>query len=242
MRSDNRNYDQLRPVTIEPEYLKYPPGSVLISFGNTRVICSVTVEERIPAFLESRSEPQGWLTAEYSLLPASGLSRNPRAGYGNNHVKGRVYEIQRLIGRSIRSVIDMKKLGPRTLLIDCDVIQADGGTRTASVTGSMVALEIAIKKLMSDGRLKENPITGRIAAVSVGIVSGAVYLDLDYNEDSAAETDLNLVMNRSGEYIELQSTAEKGTFSRAQLELMMKYAETGIRELFAVQDKVLGNK
>jgi len=189
--------------------------------------------------MENRSEPQGWITAEYALLPGSGVSRNSRAGYGSSHVKGRVHEIQRLIGRSLRMAIDLKKLGPRTLLVDCDVIQADGGTRTASVTGAMVALEIAAKKLFAEGKLAQNPIIARVAAISLGIVSGDVLLDLDFPEDSAAETDMNLVMNRAGGFIEVQGTAEHGIFDRKQLDAMLLMGEKGIKKLFDIQDQAL---
>jgi ribonuclease PH len=234
-RHDSRALDQLRPVTIEPGYLKYPAGSVLIAFGDTKVICTVSVDEKVPPFVENRAEPQGWITAEYALLPGSGLSRNSRAGYGNTQVKGRVHEIQRLVGRALRAALDLKKLGPRTLTIDCDVIQADGGTRTASVTGSMVALELAVRKLQKAGKITESPIVCPLAAVSVGIVRGSVMLDLDYIEDSEAETDLNLVMDNHGGFIEVQGTAEKGAYSRLQLDEMLKVGEKGIQELFRRQ-------
>lgn len=239
-RSFGRNSGGLRPVTIEPGYVKFPHGSALISCGDTKVICTVTVEEKVPAFLESRSEPQGWITAEYALLPGCSVFRNPRAGYGSAQVKGRVHEIQRLIGRALRAAIDLKKVGQRTLHIDCDVLQADGGTRTASVTGAMVALELAVKKLQVDGKVAENPIISRVAAVSVGVVKGKVLLDLDYKEDSAAETDLNLIMDNKGNYIEVQGTAEKGIFNRAQLDEMLRVGEEGIKHLLELQDSILG--
>ena len=238
-RHDGRTPSQLRPVRIEPGYVKYPHGSALITFGDTRVLCTVMVEEKVPGFLESRSEPQGWLTCEYSLLPASGLTRNGRAGYGSNQVKGRVHEVQRLIGRALRAAIDLKKVGKRTILIDCDVIQADGGTRTASVTGAMVALELAVRRLMKEGKLTQNPLIARVAAVSVGLVAGEAVLDLDYKEDSSAETDLNLVLNRAGGYIEMQGTAEDGIFTRQQLDQMLKLGEDGVQKLFQLQDEAL---
>jgi ribonuclease PH len=231
----------MRPITIETGFVKYPHGSALISFGDTRVLCTVQVEEKVPPFVESRSVPQGWLTAEYALMPACGLSRNPRAGYGKTTVKGRVHEIQRLVGRAMRTALDLTKLGQRTLMIDCDVLQADGGTRTASITGAMVALEMAVKKLMAEGKLSENPIVNRIAAVSIGILNGKAHLDLDYPEDSKAETDLNLVMTRSGGFVEVQGTAEDGTYSRAQLNEMIDLGEEGIKKLFELQDKALEN-
>ncbi|MBF0500290.1 MAG: ribonuclease PH [Candidatus Riflebacteria bacterium] len=238
-RQDGRTFDQMRPVTIETGYLKYPHGSALIAFGDTKVICTVTVDEKVPPFLLSRPQPQGWLTCEYALMPAAGLSRNQRAGYGNTTVKGRVHEIQRMVGRALRAAIDLKKVGSRTLQIDCDVLQADGGTRTASVTGAMVALEIAVNKLMAEGKITENPLLTRVAAVSVGLHQGNVLLDLDYKEDSAAETDLNIVMTSEGGFIEVQGTAEKGVFSAAQLSDMLKLGETGIKRLFELQTKAI---
>ena len=238
-RHDGRNFDEIRPVSIELGFLKYPHGSALISCGNTRVLCTVQIEEKVPRFIEDRPIPQGWLTAEYALMPASGLTRNPRAGYGRTTVKGRVHEIQRLIGRSMRCAIDLTKIGQRTIMIDCDVLQADGGTRTASITGAMVALEMAVKKLMDEGKITENPIINRIAAISIGIVDGKTHLDLDYPEDSTAETDLNLVMSRDDGFVEIQGTAEHGTYNRSQLNEMINYGEEGIRKLFEIQDKAL---
>jgi len=238
-RPDGRAPNQMRPVSIEPGYLKYPYGSVLISFGNTKVICTVTVEEKVPGHVAARSATEGWITAEYALLPASGLSRNPRAGYGNTQVKGRVHEIQRLIGRALRAAVDLKKLGPRTLTIDCDVLQADGGTRTASVTGTWVALEMAARRLLKEKKIETSPIIAQVAAVSVGIVDGQVVTDLDYIEDAAAGTDLNLIMERKGGIIEVQGTAEEGVFSRAELDAMLKLGEEGIRQLFTLQDEAL---
>lgn len=239
-RHDGRKNDELRKVTVETGYVKYPHGSVLITFGDTRVLCTVQVDEKVPSHVAAKSDTMGWLTAEYALMPAAGLSRNERAGYGKATVKGRVYEIQRLIGRSMRAAIDLNKIGPRTLMIDCDVIQADGGTRTASITGSMVALEMAVKKLMKEGKITENPIMHRIAAVSVGVSNGETILDLDYPEDSHAETDLNLVMTEDGGFVEVQGTAENGaTYNRQQLEEMLKYGEKGLKELFEIQKKAV---
>ncbi len=238
-RHDGRDFNQLRNIKIETGYVKYPHGSVMISFGDTRVLCTVQVEEKVPPFIENRDVPQGWITAEYALMPACGLSRNPRAGYGKTTVKGRVYEIQRLIGRALRCALDLKKLGSRTLMIDCDVIQADGGTRTASITGAMVALEMAVKKLIKEGKIKESPIINQIAAVSIGIVDGKPCLDLDYIEDSKADTDLNLVMNKNGGFIEIQGTGEEAVFSRDELNKMLDMGEAGIKELFALQDKAI---
>lgn len=238
-RHDGRSYDELRPVSIETGYVKYPHGSALISFGDTKVLCTVQVEEKVPPHVAAKSSTSGWITAEYALMPAAGLSRNERAGYGKAGVKGRVHEIQRLIGRSMRCAIDLNKIGPRTLMIDCDVIQADGGTRTASITGAMVALKMAVKKLMAEGKITENPIVNDIAAVSIGIVKGNACLDLDYVEDSKAETDLNLVMDSTGGFIEVQGTAEHGTFSRTQLDEMLKIGETGIKKLFDLQKQAV---
>ena len=239
-RHDGRAADELREVSIQTNYVKYPHGSALITCGDTRVLCTVQVEESVPAHVKAKSETMGWITAEYALMPAAGLSRNERAGYGKGTVKGRVHEIMRLIGRSMRAAIDLNKLGPRTLTVDCDVIQADGGTRTASITGSMVALELAVKKLMQEGKLKENPIVNRIAAVSVGMNKGEVILDLDYIEDSRAETDLNIVMTEKGGFVEVQGTAENGaTYNRAQLDEMLKFGEAGIKKLFEVQKQAL---
>jgi ribonuclease PH len=238
-RHDGRTQNELREIKIETGYLKYPHGSALISFGDTRVLCTVQVEEKVPPFIENREIPQGWITAEYALMPASGLSRNPRAGYGKTTVKGRVHEIQRLIGRSLRCAIDLEKLGPRTLMIDCDVLQADGGTRTASITGAMVALEVAVQKLIREGKLEQNPIINRIAAVSIGLVEGEPCLDLDYVEDSRADCDLNLVMSRKGGFIEIQGTGEEATFSRKELNQMLDLGQQGIYKLFECQDKAL---
>lgn len=238
-RHDGRAFEQLRAVSIETGYVKYPHGSALVCFGDTRVLCTVQVEERVPSHVAAKSATQGWLTAEYALMPASGLSRNERAGYGKATVKGRVHEIQRLIGRSMRCAVDLGKIGPRTLMIDCDVIQADGGTRTAAITGAMVALQMAVKKLMAEGKITENPIINNIAAVSIGIVNGNACLDLDYIEDSGAETDLNLVMNSNDGFIEIQGTAEDGTYNRAQLDEMLKLGEAGIKKLFELQAKAL---
>ncbi|HNX75858.1 MAG TPA: ribonuclease PH [Candidatus Rifleibacterium sp.] len=234
-RHDGRAGDQLRPVSIETGYVKYPHGSALITFGDTRVLCTVQVEEKVPPYVASREVVQGWITAEYALMPAAGLVRNERAGYGKATVKGRVHEIQRLIGRSMRAALDLTKLGARTLMIDCDVLQADGGTRTASITGAMVALEMAVKKLMREGKITQNPIVNKIAAVSIGICNGQVCLDLDYVEDSHAETDLNLVMDDKGGYIEVQGTAENGTYSRSQLDQMLTIGEQGVKKLFDLQ-------
>lgn len=239
-RHDGRARDQLREYSIQTGYQKYPHGSVLITCGDTKVICTVQVEEKVPDHVKAKSDTMGWLTAEYALMPGAGLRRSERPGYGHGTVKGRSHEIMRLIGRSMRAAVDLKKLGPRTLMIDCDVLQADGGTRTASITGSMVALQLAVKKLMEEGKLTENPIMHQIAAVSVGVYNGETVLDLDYVEDSHAETDLNLVMTDDGGFVEVQGTAENGaTYSKAQLDEMLRLAEGGIKKLFEIQKKAL---
>lgn len=237
-RSFDRTPAQMRPVTIEPDYVKYPAGAALVTFGDTRVLCTVTIEESVPGFLRDRQPPQGWLTAEYALMPASGLTRNPRAGY-SGQVKGRVHEIQRLIGRSLRAVLDLTKVGPRTIYIDCDVLQADGGTRTAAINGAMVALRIAMGRLQRSGKISENPIISEVAAISVGVVKGTVMMDLDYREDSTAETDLNLVMTRTGGMVEVQGTAEHGVFSRQQLDAMLALGESGVTQLFKMHDEAV---
>lgn len=235
IRIDGRNNNQLRPVTIQRNYLKYPEGSVLVSFGDTKVICTATVEEKVPPFLKGSGE--GWVTAEYSLLPRSTQTRNQREA-AKGKVTGRTQEIQRLIGRSLRGVCNLKALGERTILIDCDVIQADGGTRTASITGAFVALVDAVSKLPAAGQ--SFPVTDFLAAVSVGVINDAVLLDLCYEEDSRAGVDLNLVMTGSGTYIEVQGTGEKSTYSRQQLNDMLASGEAGIGKLIEYQKEVLG--
>ncbi|MBF0547002.1 MAG: ribonuclease PH [Candidatus Riflebacteria bacterium] len=239
-RRDGRKNNMMREVLIQPNFVKFPHGSVLISYGDTKVICTVMIEEKIPPFLLEKNPAQGWMTAEYSILPGAGHVRNPRPGYGNNQLKGRVHEVQRMIGRALRAAVDLKKIGPRTLMIDCDVLQADGGTRTAAITGTMVAVELAIQKMLKDGKIAENPIKTNVAAVSVGILSNEIILDLDYLEDSSAETDTNIVMTREGGLIEVQGTAEHGAFSKSQLDQMLEIGQDAIRNLFALQDRALG--
>lgn len=236
LRSDLRKPDQLRPVHIQPDFAPASTGSCLISAGNTQVICAVSIEEKIPGWMRYQKVAGGWLTAEYSMLPYSTEERSQRPGARPN---GRSMEIQRLIGRSLRAAVDLKKLGPRTIAIDCDVLQADGGTRTASVTGAYVALELAIRKLLAEGKLKENPLVDQISAISVGIVNGQPLLDLCYEEDFAASTDANTVMNKAGDFIEVQSTAEERAFSRDELNAMLELAEKGNRELLELQRAVL---
>ena len=236
-RFDNRKFDQMRFVKITRNYLKYAEGSVLIEVGNTKVICAATIEERVPPFLKGSG--QGWITAEYSLLPRSTQTRNARES-ARGKVSGRTHEIQRLIGRALRSVIDLKALGERTILIDCDVIQADGGTRTASITGAFVALVEAIAGVYNKD--KPFPIKDFIAAISVGILSdNNAVLDLCYEEDSKATVDMNVVMTGSGEFIEIQGTGEERPYTRTEINMMLEKAEKGINELIDYQKGVLGD-
>ncbi len=236
MRSEGRKADQLRCVRITRGYLKHPEGSVLIEVGDTKVICTATVEEGVPPFLKGQGT--GWVTAEYSMLPRSTHARSQREA-ARGKIGGRTHEIQRLIGRSLRSVTDLEKLGERTLWIDCDVIQADGGTRTASITGAYVAMHDALKKLQMEGVFDEIPLIDSLAAVSVGIVGGEVRLDLDYEEDSRADVDMNFVMTGSGRYVEIQGTAETTPFAEDEHEAMKRLAVKGIAELTEIQRKVL---
>ncbi|MES1929731.1 ribonuclease PH [Salinisphaera dokdonensis CL-ES53] len=231
-RPSGRAADQLRDVRFERNFTKHAAGSVLVSFGDTRVICTASVEERVPPWL--RGQNTGWLTAEYGMLPGSTGSRNGREA-ARGKQGGRTVEIQRLIGRSLRAVVDMNALGSRTVTVDCDVIQADGGTRTASITGGYIALVDAMDTLVKSGKLKSNPIHGQIAAVSVGIYEGMPVLDLDYAEDSQAETDMNVVMNEAGGFIEIQGTAEGHAFARSELDALLGHAEKGVGELIAAQ-------
>ncbi len=226
-RNDGRVPNQLRPVKIVPDYLKFAEGSVLIRVGDTRVICAATIEDRVPGWM--RGKGRGWVTAEYSMLPRAGTERSQREA-ARGSIGGRTHEIQRLIGRSLRGVIDMAKLGERTITLDCDVIQADGGTRTASITGAYVALARALHKY-GMGHL----LIGQVAAVSVGIVKALPYLDLDYSEDSTAEVDFNVVMTDDDRLIEVQGTAEHGAFTRQQMDQMIDLAAAGIRQLFVLQ-------
>jgi ribonuclease PH len=232
----DRLNDQMRPVRIIPGFLKHPDGSVLIETGDTRVLCSAMVEERVPSFLKGSNS--GWVTAEYSLLPASTETRSPREA-ARGKISGRTSEIQRLIGRSLRAVVDLEKLGERTIWIDCDVIQADGGTRTASVTGSFVALYLALKKLQDNGTIEDIPIKDYVAATSVGIVEGIPILDLEYVEDSSADVDMNVVMTGRGDFVEIQGTGEKSVFSRQDLDVLLELAQKGIQELIALQKNIL---
>lgn len=235
-RADGRAVDEMRKVTITRGFTDNPAGSVLVTFGNTRVMCTASVEQSVPRF--KRDSGEGWLTAEYSMLPASTHERMPRESM-RGKVKGRTHEISRLIGRSLRAAIDLKELGENTINIDCDVLQADGGTRTASITGAYVALADALTYLHAAGAVPGTPLKAPVAAVSVGIIGGRVCLDLPYEEDSRAEVDLNVVMTAEGKFVEIQGTGEEGTFDRGQLNDMLDSAEKGLRELIALQQEVL---
>ena len=235
-RSDNRTPDQLRPVKITPDFITTAEGSALIEVGNTRVICTASIDEAVPQFM--RNTGKGWISSEYSMLPRSTLTRTPRE-VSKGRQSGRTHEIQRIIGRSLRSVADLTRLGERTIWIDCDVIQADGGTRTASITGAFVALGLALEKLVEAGTLPAVPLKDFIAAVSVGIVDGEILLDLCYEEDSRADVDMNFVMTAGGKIVELQATAEHQVFDDAQLAKLMSFAKKGVHELIAKQQEVL---
>ncbi len=237
MRFDGRMPDEQRPVTIEPDFVKTAAGSCLIATGGTRVICTASVEETVPPFLKGKM--QGWVTAEYAMLPASTSVRKKRDGIKKD---GRGVEIQRLIGRALRQAIDLKALGERTITLDCDVLEADGGTRTASITGAMVALTCAVDRLIAEGKLPGSPLRHQVAAISAGVVGETPCLDLCYQEDSQAQADMNFVMNERGELIELQGTGEGRAFSRKELDQLLTYAEKGIRELMEAQRKALGDR
>jgi len=236
-RSDNREPDQLRPVNITPDYISTAEGSVLIEVGNTRVICTASIEETVPAFM--RNSGKGWVTAEYGMLPRATLTRTARE-LSKGRPSGRTHEIQRLIGRSLRAVTDLQRLGERSILIDCDVIQADGGTRTASVTGAFVALGLALEKLVEAGTLTSVPLRDFLAAVSVGIVDGEILLDLCYEEDSRADVDMNFAMTAGRKLVEVQATAEHQVFDEPQLASMIALASKGVQSLIAKQQAILG--
>lgn len=238
LRPDGRSPDQLRPIRFQNGIAPYAAGSTLIEWGNTRVICGVTVEDSIPRWMKEQSVPGGWMTAEYSMLPYSTLTRKAR-DISKGKLDGRSQEIQRLIGRSMRAAIDLGKIGPRTLWIDCDVLQADGGTRTAAITGSFVALSLAVQSLLEQGKLAGNPLLNPVAAVSVGIVQSQPLLDLAYTEDAAATVDMNLVMNSAGEYIELQGSGEESTYNDEQLAALLATGKSGIRQLLELQQAAL---
>jgi ribonuclease PH len=237
-RADGRSPSQLRPVRFQNHIAPHAAGSTLIEWGSTRVICGVTVEEGVPRWMKEQGVPGGWITAEYSMLPYSTLQRKPR-DITKGRLDGRSQEIQRLIGRALRTAIGLEKLGSRTIWVDCDVLQADGGTRTAAVTGGYVALALAVRKLLAAGALAENPLLHAVAAVSVGLVRGQALLDLCYEEDAAATVDFNLAMNDTGEFIELQGTGEEATFNEAQLADLLAVGKAGLRELFTAQGAAL---
>lgn len=236
MRPNNRAVNQSRPIKITRHYTKYAEGSVLVEFGETKVLCTATVEDTVPRFLKGKD--QGWVTAEYGMLPRATHSRTQREA-AKGKQGGRTLEIQRLIARSLRAMIDMEKLGERTITLDCDVLQADGGTRTASITGACVALCDAVNGLVANGALKQNPIKGLVAAISVGIVNGEAVCDLEYVEDSAAETDMNVVMTEASKLIEVQGTAEGEPFSHEELLQLLNLAKQGCEQIFAVQREAL---
>ena len=238
MRTDGRKPAQLRPINITPTYIKTADGSVLIEIGDTKVICTAKLEDRVPPFL--RNSGKGWITAEYGMLPGSSSIRIGRES-SRGKVGGRTHEIQRLIGRSLRAIADLRSLGEKTIWIDCDVIQADGGTRTASITGAYVALVEAVRNWLGRGVISINPIKDAVAAVSIGIIDGKICLDLCYEEDSKADVDMNFVMTGAGKFIEVQGTAEASPFTRKQMERMAEIAQIAIKELLKAQKKVIGS-
>ena len=236
MRPSGRRPNQMRNVTFSTNYTAHAEGAVLTEFGATRVLCTASVEPKIPSFLKGRN--QGWVTAEYGMLPRSTHTRNPREA-ARGKQSGRTLEIQRLIGRSLRAVVDLAALGERTIILDCDVIQADGGTRTAAISGSYIALVLAVERLLKRGEMGRNPIHGQVAAISVGIFQGKPVLDLDYEEDAEAETDMNVVMNEAGSFIEIQGTAEGHALLRSELEALLDMAAAGIKTLLTKQAEAL---
>jgi ribonuclease PH len=237
-RADGRRPDQLRPVKIHPHYVNQPAGSALIEMGNTRVLCAASVEGGVPRWMREQDVAGGWITAEYSMLPYATAPRKPRE-LTRGRPEGRTQEIQRLIGRALRAVTDLEKLGERTLWIDCDVLQADGGTRTAAITGAYVAVMLAMQKLQGEGVIQENPVKSCVAAVSVGLVDGMPLLDLSYDEDAKAAVDMNVVMTDERQFVEVQGTGEDAPFTQQQMSAMLKLARQGIAELVAIQKKAL---
>ena len=238
LRGDGRAHDALRPVSIQRGFTRHAEGSVLVSFGHTQVLCTASVEEKVPP--HKRGSGEGWVTAEYGMLPRATHTRGDREA-ARGKQSGRTQEIQRLIGRSLRAVFDLRKLGERSILLDCDVLQADGGTRTAAITGAFVAAQDAVSWLLARGLIAESPILHPVAAVSVGIVAGVPVLDLDYAQDSSCDTDMNVVMTGAGHYVEVQGTAEGAAFSRAEMDQLMRLAEKGIGELIDLQRQSLSN-
>jgi ribonuclease PH len=239
MRHNKRASDAIRPVSISPDYLDYADGSALISIGKTKVMAAATIEEKVPSFLKGSGK--GWITAEYAMLPCSTEKRSPRER-GAGRISGRTQEIQRLIGRSLRTVTDLKVLGERTIIIDCDIIQADGGTRTASITVGCIALALALKKMMDEGAIDELPLQNLVSAVSVGIADGNLLLDLDYREDSSADVDMNVVKTDTDKIVEIQATAEKSPFTKEDFNALLELADKGIKELFLAQKEILKQK
>lgn len=237
MRSDERQLNELRPIEITTNFTKYAEGSVLITFGETKVICTASIDDRVPPFMKGQGK--GWITAEYAMLPRATHTRNQREA-ARGKVGGRTMEIQRLIGRALRSVIDLKALGERTITLDCDVIQADGGTRTTAISGAFVAMALALDKLVENKQLPHIPITDYLASVSVGIVKGEPHLDLNYEEDFKAKVDMNVVMTGAGQFVEVQGTGEEAPFSREELDALLALAEQGVEQIISVQKAVLG--
>ena len=239
-RIDERRPDQIRPIQFQNGIAPYATGSTLVEWGHTRVLCGVTVEETVPRWMKEQNVAGGWITAEYSMLPYYTLQRKQR-DIAKGKIDGRSQEIQRLIGRAMRAAINLEKIGPRTIWVDCDVLQADGGTRTAAITGSYVALALAVRKLIAEGKLAENPLLSAVAAVSVGIIAGEPMLDLCYVEDVAATVDMNVVMNAADEFIEVQGTGEEATFTRGQLDMLLEFGRLGIRQLLDAQNRALAD-
>ncbi|AXI09614.1 ribonuclease PH [Oceanobacillus sp. 143] len=239
MRNDQREVNELRPITITPNYITHPEGSVLITVGNTKVICNASIEDRVPPFM--RGQGKGWITAEYAMLPRATADRNIRES-SKGKVSGRTMEIQRLIGRALRSVVDLDKIGERTVWVDCDVIQADGGTRTASITGAFIAVVLAFGDLLENKKISKMPVTDFLCATSVGILPDkTAILDLNYEEDFAANVDMNIVMTGAGEFVEIQGTGEEATFSIGELQTMLKLASEGLEQIIGIQKEVLGD-
>jgi ribonuclease PH len=240
-RADGRMADELRPISFEANFAPHATGSVLVRYGSTQVICAATIEPGVPSWMKQQGVKGGWLTAEYSMLPYSTHERKPR-DINKGRLDGRTVEIQRLIGRSLRAAIDLDKLGPNTLWLDCDVLQADGGTRTAGITGAYVAARLAVQKLIDQGKLRESPLIDSVAAVSVGLFGGAELLDLAYIEDKDAEVDFNIVMTGQGRFVEVQGTGEESTFTHGQLHSLLDLAEKGLKELSALQAAFLARQ